>query len=83
MPAFQEQIVQTTFISTEQTGTGSSQNIAHPHGRLPLAVIVIPTDLSPATVGQYTAVQGVHDSQNIVVTVTSGKKFVVVSWGSA
>jgi hypothetical protein len=80
MPTLQESLLNNVFVSAEQTGTGSAQNVAHGFARAPSLVIVIPTDLSPATVGQYTVTQGAHDATNIVVTVTSGKKFVVVSW---
>lgn len=65
------------FVSAEQTGTGSAQNIAHTLGVVPSKVVVIPTDLTPATVGQYSAVQGTHTAANCIVTVTTGKKYVV------
>ena len=68
------------FISTEQTGTGSSQNIAHGLGTVPTKVFVAPTDLTPSTVGSYAVTEGSHDSTNVVVTVTSGKKFKVLAW---
>lgn len=67
------------FISSEQTGTGSSQNIAHGLGVTPWKVFVAPTDLTPATVGSYSVVEGSHDATNVVVTVTSGKKFKVLA----
>ncbi len=69
------------FISTEQTGTGGAQNVAHGMGRVPRAVAVVPTDLAPATVGQFTVTEGVHDATNVVVTVTLNKKFKVIAWG--
>lgn len=68
------------FISTEQTGTGAAQNVAHGLGRVPSAVFVVPTDLTPATVGQYSVVEGAHDVTNVVVTVTTSKKFKVQAW---
>lgn len=68
------------FVSTEQTGTGSSQNVAHGLGVTPSAVLIVPTDTSEATTGAYTAVEGSHGSTNVVVTVTSGKKFKVLAW---
>lgn len=67
------------FISTEQTGTGSAQNIAHGLGVTPSKVVVVPTDLAPATTGQYTVTEGTHDGTNVVVTVTSSKKFKVIA----
>jgi hypothetical protein len=68
------------FISTEQTGTGAPQNIAHGLGTTPTAVFAAPTDTSPVTVGVYTVTEGAHDGTNIVLTVTSGKKFKVMAW---
>lgn len=68
------------FISGELTGTGSAQNVAHGLGRVPSAVLVIPTDTSPATVGVFTVTEGTHTDTNVVVTVTSGKKFKVQAW---
>lgn len=69
------------FVSAELTGTGSAQNVAHGLGVVPAAVLVVPTDTSPATVGQYTAVEGSHTSTNVIVTVTTGKKFKVWAMG--
>jgi hypothetical protein len=69
-----------TFKSTEQTGTGSAQNIAHSLGGTPGLVIVYPTDTSPATAGAYTMTEGTHDATNCVVTVTTGKKYKVVAF---
>lgn len=68
------------FFSTEQTGTGSAQNVAHGLGIVPAGVIVWPTDLTPATVGSYTVTEGTHTSTNVVVTVTTSKKFKVFAW---
>ncbi len=69
-----------TFKSTEQTGTGSAQNIAHGLSGTPGLVIVYPTDTSPATAGAYTMTEGAHDATNCVVTVTTGKKYKVVAF---
>lgn len=68
------------FKSSEQTGTGSSQNIAHGLGVTPSLVLVYPTDTSPATAGVYVLTEGTHTSTNVVVTVTTGKKFKVVAF---
>jgi hypothetical protein len=68
------------FKSTEQTGTGSSQDVAHGLGVVPRLVIVYPTDTSPATVGSYAMTEGSHDATNVKVTVTSGKKYKVVAF---
>ncbi|MDR3572867.1 MAG: hypothetical protein P4L50_03315 [Anaerolineaceae bacterium] len=68
------------FVSTVQTGTGASQNIAHGLGVVPLFVVVIPVDLSPATVGQFTVTEQAHDSTNVKVTVTTSKTFKVIAF---
>lgn len=66
-------------ISTEQTGTGSAQNVAHGLGVVPTSVMLAPTDTAPATAGVYTVTEGTHTTTNVVVTVTSGKKFKVLA----
>jgi predicted RecA/RadA family phage recombinase len=68
------------FLSAEQTGTGASQNIAHGLGVVPELIVVYPTDTAPATTGAYTMTEGAHTSTNVVVTVTSGKKFKVFAF---
>jgi hypothetical protein len=67
------------FVSAEQTGTGSSQDIAHGLGVAPLAVFFTPTDLNVSTVGDYTVTPGTHDTTNVKVTVTANKKFVAIA----
>lgn len=67
------------FVSAEQTGTGSAQNVAHGLGVVPTRVFVTYTDLTPATVGQVNVTYGTHTSTNVVVTVTASKKFLVVA----
>lgn len=69
------------FVSAETSGTGSSQNVAHGLGVVPAAVFVMPTDLTPATVGSYVVTEGAHDATNVKVTVTTSKKFKVVAFG--
>jgi hypothetical protein len=68
------------FVSAEQTGNGSAQNVAHGLGLVPSAVLIVPTDTAPATTGAYTATEGTHTETNVVVTVTSGKKYKVFAW---
>ena len=68
------------FKSAEQTGTGATQNIAHGLGVAPGLVMVYPTDTSVSTAGVYVVSEGAHTTTNVVVTVTSGKKFVVVAF---
>jgi hypothetical protein len=65
------------FLSAEQTGTGSSQNIAHGLSAAPALVFVIPSDI---TGGAFTVAYGAHDATNAVVTVTSGEKYRVVAF---
>lgn len=62
------------FKSTEQTGNGSAQNVAHGLGATPSLVLVIPTDV-PA--GQATFVEGSHTATNVIVTATTGAKYKV------
>lgn len=68
------------FKSTEQTGTGSAQNVAHGLGVTPGLVMVFPTDTGVATAGVYVVTEGTHTTTNVVVTVTTGKKFKVVAF---
>jgi hypothetical protein len=63
------------FTSTEQTGTGSAQNVAHGLGSTPSMVWWAVSD-SGAT-GIYTLVPGVHDATNAKFTVTAGVKYYV------
>ena len=69
-----------TFQSAEQTGTGSAQNVAHGMAVVPRLVIVYPTDTSVATTGVYVVTLGTHTTTNVVVTVTTSKKFIVVAF---
>lgn len=68
------------FKSTELTGTGVLQSVAHGLGSAPNLVLVYPTDTSASTTGSYVMVEGTHTSTNVVVTVTNGKKFKVVAF---
>lgn len=74
-----QQPIGTIFVSTEQTGNGSAQNVAHGLGVVPRYVLIVPTDTAPATTGAYTAAEGTHTSTNVVVTVTNGKKYKVLA----
>lgn len=64
------------FLSTEQTGTGSPQNVAHGFGSIPTICFAIPSEL---TGGIYAVVYGTHTTTNVVLTVTSGEKFRIVA----
>lgn len=60
------------FVSTQQTGSGVAQNIAHGLGGVPDKVIVTIEDNNAAN---FVATQGTHDATNVVVTVTTGAKY--------
>jgi predicted RecA/RadA family phage recombinase len=64
------------LTATQQTGTGSSQNIAHGLGVVPTKVLVIPQDNATTSV-----TYGSHTSTNVVVTIAgSSPKFMVLAW---
>lgn len=65
------------FKSTEQTGSGSEQDVAHGLGRTPALVLVIPTSSSEATA--YAFAEGTHDGTNAKVTATNGAKYIVLA----
>ena len=65
------------FISSEQTGIGSSQNVAHGLGSTPTKVFVAPTELPADLAAGYDVAEGAHDATNVKVTVTTGVKFKV------
>lgn len=69
------------FFSSEQTGTGSAQNVAHGLGATPAGVLVVPTE-HPGTpdTGAFDIAEGTHTSTNVVVTVTANVKFKVFAW---
>lgn len=66
------------FVSTEQTGTGSAQNVAHGLGVVPSKVLVVPTS-HPGTpdTGAFDIAEGAHDATNVIVTVTTNVTFKV------
>lgn len=67
------------FVSSEQTGTGSAQNVAHGLGFVPTRVQIQYSDLTPATAGSVNTTYGTHTSTNVVVTVTLNKKYYVIA----
>lgn len=68
------------FVSTEQTGTGIAQNVAHGLAVTPTKVIIAVTDDTAVYgVSGYSVVEGAHDGTNVVVTVTTGVKFKVMA----
>ena len=66
------------FISTEQTGTGSAQNVAHGLGVAPTGGVLV--SVTEAAGDAFDVAEGTHTSTNVVVTVTSGVKFKVLAW---
>lgn len=67
---------QATFISSVQTGTGSSQSIAHGLGATPAHVLVAFT----GTTASQAVTEGTHTGTNVVVTVTTGATFKVIAF---
>jgi hypothetical protein len=69
------------FVSTEQTGTGAAQDVAHGLGAVPSAVLVCVTE-HPGTpdTGAFDVAEGAHDGTNVKVTVTLNVKFKVMAW---
>lgn len=67
-----------TFFSTQQTGTGSAQNIAHGFGQIPRLAYAIPDDIGGG--GVFSVSYGSHDSTNVVVTFSNGQKYRVVAF---
>jgi hypothetical protein len=63
------------FVAHGQTGTGSSQSIAHGLGATPSVVLVI---FEGSTASQ-AVTYGVSTSTNVVVTVTSAATFTVLA----
>lgn len=69
------------FFSTEQTGSGSSQNVAHGLGATPAGVIIAVTELPDAAAETgFDVAEGAHDGTNVVVTVTNTVKYKVFAW---
>jgi hypothetical protein len=71
------------FVSTEQTGTGASQDIAHGLSATPTLVLVAATaghdGAGAAGVQMPTLVEGVHDATNVKVTCPIAAKYKVVA----
>lgn len=65
------------FFSTEQTGNGNPQNVAHGLGAIPAGVLVIPSDCPDSA---WALAQGAHDATNVVVTATNLLKYYVMAW---
>lgn len=67
------------YISAERTATGAEETVAHGLVVAPAHVLIIPTDTAPATAGVFTVTEGAHTTTNVLVTVTSGKKYKIVA----
>ncbi len=69
------------FASTEQTGTGSPQNVAHGLAAVPALVLVAVTEVPDAAAETgFDVAEGAHDATNVIVTVTNTVKFKVLAW---
>lgn len=69
------------FESTEQTGSGSEQSIAHGLGRIPATVIVTATELPDAAAETgFDIAEGTHTDTQVKVTVTNTVKYKVVAF---
>jgi hypothetical protein len=69
------------FVSTEVTGTGNSQTIAHHLGVIPTRVVVSVTELPDAAAETgFDIAEGAHTDEDIVLTVTNTVKFKVIAW---
>lgn len=64
------------FLSTEQTGTGSEQDIAHGMGAIPTISLAFFTELDGNAAD---LAYGTHTSTNVKITATSGQKYRVLA----
>lgn len=70
------QCVDRYFVSAEQTGIGTEQNITHGLGVTPRFVFGAFTGGTTVT----SMVEGAHDATNVKITVTSGAKFRILAF---
>lgn len=63
------------FVSTEQTGNGSAQNVAHGLGVEPATVMILLSSIGTDG-ATYTYTKG---TTNVIVTATTGAKYFVVA----
>lgn len=69
------------FVSTEQTGNGSEQSVAHGLAAAPSKVLIVPTEVPDAAAETgFDIAEGTHTSTNVLVTVTSTVKYKVLAW---
>ena len=69
--------IRAPFVSTEQTGNGSAQNIAHGLATTPSNWLV---EVTAVASGANTFVKGTADGTNCPVTATTGSKYRVWAW---
>ncbi|MHA1740276.1 MAG: hypothetical protein ACTSWD_16925 [Candidatus Heimdallarchaeota archaeon] len=65
------------FVSAEQVGTGSAQNIPHGLGVAPSKTLISVINFGASVAVD--AVEGTHTTTNCVVTCTSGVKYKVLA----
>lgn len=69
------------FVSTEQTATGSAQDVAHGLGAVPSKVLICVTELPDAAAETgFDVAEGAHDGTDVKVTITATVKFKVLAW---
>lgn len=68
------------FFSTEVTGTGSSQDVAHGLAAVPAAVLVAFTELPADLAAGADIAEGAHDATNVKLTITNGLKVKLMAW---
>ena len=66
-----------SFKSTEQTGTGAPQTVAHGLGVTPSLFFAVPSNL---TGGAYVVSAESADATNVTLTVTNGEKFKIIAF---
>jgi hypothetical protein len=66
------------FISAEQVGTGAEASFAHGLGYIPTQVFISVTKTNG--VSDWSLVEGVHTSTNILITATSGVNFKIMAY---
>lgn len=72
------------FDSTEQTGNGSEQSVAHGLGVAPDTVLISVTELPDAAAETgFDVAEGTHTSTNVLATVTNTVKYKVLASGIA
>lgn len=62
------------FKSSEQTGDGGAQSVAHGLSRTPTLVMILPTESDGSG---FDVDEGAHTSTNVIVTIDSGVKYIV------